>query len=268
MVSEQRPKGAQAGPKIGGLHVKAVSPGDLFAALSAGWRDFLAAPFVSVAIAAVYTIGGWLIAACLLVVNLPYLIYPVAMGFALIAPFVAVAFYAVSHRLQQGEQPRLGEVWTSVRGAARRDVRWMALITAFAFFIWMDLAAMLTLTFFGAEALNLRNLVSLILSTSEGFTFLIAGHVLGAVIAFLVFSISVVSFPILYDRDLDLMTAIITSLRLVATSPMTMAVWCAIIAVSVVGAVCTGLVLLPVVLPVLGYATWHLYQKAVVGASG
>ncbi|MFV0295653.1 MAG: DUF2189 domain-containing protein [Hyphomicrobiaceae bacterium] len=180
------------------------------------------------------------------------------------APFVAVAFYHVASELSKGRRPGLGEIWRAVRGSARRDVRWMALITAFAFFIWMDMAAMLTLAFFGADALHLGNLVREILTTREGLVFLLLGHLLGGIIAFLVFSISVVSFPILYDRDLDLMTAIITSIRLVRTSPFTMAVWCVIIAVTIVGAIASGLVLLPAVLPVLGYATWHLYKRAVV----
>ncbi|MEZ5857187.1 MAG: DUF2189 domain-containing protein [Hyphomicrobiaceae bacterium] len=264
MGTGQQTQGVPSGPKIGGLHVKALSLGDLIDALAAGARDLLAAPLTSLTIAAIYTLGGWFIAVCLFVLKLPYLIYPMAMGFALIAPFVAVAFYDVSHRLQNGVRPSPGDVWQSVKGSARRDVRWMALLTAFAFFIWMDIAAVLTLSFFGAEALDFGVLLKSIVTTSSGLTFLVVGHAVGAIIAFLVFSISVVSFPILYDRDLDVMSAIITSVRLVATSPLTMAAWCVIIAVSVVGAIVSGLILLPVVLPILGYATWHIYKRAVV----
>ncbi|MDX2154930.1 MAG: DUF2189 domain-containing protein [Hyphomicrobiaceae bacterium] len=263
MSTDSEADGFPGKPGAGGVAVRPVSVADVADALALGCKDMWAAPLMSIAIAAVYTLGGWLLAACLAVLRLPYLVYPLAMGFALIAPFVAVAFYEVSRRLEAGERPSLSAVWCAVRAATRRDVRWMALITAFAFFIWMDIAAMLTLSFFGAAALDLSVLLTEILTTSQGIAFLIVGHLAGGVIAALVFSISVISFPLLHDRDIDAISAIITSVRLVRQSPVAMAAWCLTIAAAVVGAIASGLVLLPAVLPVLGYATWHLYRRAV-----
>ncbi len=247
----------------GGLAVRALTIKDVVDALALGCRDLWAAPVASLAIASVYTLGGWLLALLLLGLKLPYLVYPLAMGFALVAPFVAVAFYDVSRSRETGATPTLAVVWFAVRRSVRRDVRWMALITAFAFFIWMDLAAMLTPSFFGATALDLSSLVAEIVTTERGLVFLVVGHLAGAVIAAAVFSISVISFPLLYDRDIDVISAIITSVRLATGSPIAMGAWCAIIALSIVGAIATALVLLPAVLPVLGYATWHIYRRAV-----
>ncbi|MGI9424407.1 MAG: DUF2189 domain-containing protein, partial [Hyphomicrobiaceae bacterium] len=197
-----------------------------------GIADLKAAPVVSVAIASIYTVGGWLLAALLLVLDLPYLVYPLAMGFALIAPFVAVAFYDVSRRLERGEAAAIAAVWSSVREATRRDVRWMALITGFAFFIWLDIAAMITLTFFGAKALDFKSLAEAILTTDTGWLFLFVGHAAGAIIALLTFSISVVSFQMLFDRNVDVMTAMATSVRLLKRNPVAMGTWCIVIALS------------------------------------
>ncbi|MGE3915496.1 MAG: DUF2189 domain-containing protein [Hyphomicrobiaceae bacterium] len=232
-------------------------------ALEAGVRDFTAAPWVSIALGSIYTVGGWMLAAFLLVFKLPFLVYPVAMGFALVAPFVAVAFYDVSRALAAGETPSVKRSWCAVCEAKNRDVRWMALITSFAFFVWMDIAAMITLAFFGAAALDLGELLREIGSTSHGWVFLVVGHAVGAAIALLVFSISVISIPMLLDRDIDVVTAIRTSVRLVTQNPLPLALWCGTIAGTVIASIATGLLLLPVALPVLGYASWHLYRKAV-----
>lgn len=246
------------------IELRAVTVADLAGVLAAGLFDFRAAPATSAAIAAVYTVGGWLLAALMFEFRLPYLVYPLAMGFALIAPFVAVAFYEVSRSLENGRKPGLAAVWCAVWDQRSRELRWMALITSFAFFIWIDIAAMLTLSFFGSTALDLGALVREILQTSDGLVFLVVGHLVGAAIALLVFSISVVSFPLLYDRDLDVFTAIATSVRLVRANPVAMAVWCATIAFLIGLALASGLLLLPLVLPVLGYASWHLYRLAVI----
>ena len=239
-----------------------ISFHDIGEAIEAGVRDFMAAPVVSIGLGLVYTLGGWLLAACLFVFNLPFLVYPVAMGFALVAPFVAVAFYDVSRTLAQGGMPSVANSWCAVCDAKNRDVRWMALITSFAFFVWMDIAAMITLAFFGAAALDFGSLLTEIASTTHGLVFLIVGHAVGAAIALLVFSISVISIPMLFDRDIDVITAIRTSVRLVTGNPLPLALWCAIIAAAVIASIATGLLLLPLVLPVLGYSSWHLYRKA------
>ncbi len=236
---------------------------DIGSAIQAGAMDFTSAPLVSIAVALVYTLGGWLLAALLWVFNMPFLVYPVAMGFALVAPFVAVAFYEVSRSLAAGTPPTVYKAWCAVCDAKNRDIRWMALITSFAFFLWMDMAAMITLSFFGATALDFGQLLNEIATTTHGWIFLVVGHVVGAVIALLVFSISVISIPMLFDRDIDIVTAIRTSVRVVTTSPLPLALWCATIAGAIVASIATGLLLMPFVLPVLGYASWHLYRKAV-----
>jgi len=243
-----------------------VSLRDIASALQSGARDFVSAPRVSFSLGLFYTLGGWLLAALLWLLDMPFLVYPLAMGFALVAPFVAVAFYEVSRSLAAGTPPTVYKAWCAVCDAKNRDIRWMALITSFAFFLWMDMAAMITLSFFGAAALDLGELLKQIGTTTHGWIFLVVGHVVGAAIALLVFSISVISIPMLFDRDIDIITAIRTSVSVVKANPFPMALWCATIAGAIVASIATGLLLLPFVLPILGYASWHLYRKAVAPA--
>jgi uncharacterized membrane protein len=79
----------------------------------------------------------------------------------------------------------------------------------------------------------------------------------------IIFSISVVTYPMLYDRDVDFVTAIVTSVRLVFANPLTMLVWCATIGVMTALALLTVFAGLFLTLPILGHASWHLYRRAV-----
>lgn len=245
--------------------VGTVSVSDLIDAVGAGVRDFRAAPSFGIAIAALYVTAGWAILALLFRFQMLYFAYPLAMGFALIAPFAVVWLYAVSDFLDRGQKPTAGAVLAAVREASRRDLRWMAIITSFALVIWMDIAAFLLFAFVGFEGVG-SNFLETILTTPTGLLFLAVGNTAGAVIAIAVFSISVVSFPMLYDRDIDFVTAMTTSVRLVAANPRTMLMWCAFIGLAVSLSLLSLFLGFLVVIPVIGHATWHLYKRAISAA--
>lgn len=242
--------------------VNKISIGDVVDVLTAGMRDFRAEPQYGLFFGGIYAVVGWLLLFMLWILKLYYLVYPIAMGFALVAPFASVGFYSVSDFRERGEALSWRAVIGAIREASSRDLRWMALITGFTFFIWVDYAAILFLSLLGFSALGPHFLTE-ILTTTNGWIFLLVGNLTGALIAVIVFSISVVTYPMLYDRDVDFVTAMSTSVRLVLMNPVSMLTWCAIIAVL------TGLSLLLVfaglfvTLPVLGHASWHLYRKAV-----
>lgn len=235
---------------------------DLIEVTAAGINDFRQAPKYGLFFGGMYAVVGWLLLVMFWVFKLHYLIYPIAMGFALIAPFASVGFYSVSDFLEKGKPLSWPAVFGAVRDASKRDLRWMALITGFTFFMWIDYAMLIFLTFLGFDALG-PQAFDLIFTTSQGWVFLIVGHIAGAIVAIIVFSISVVTYPMLYDRDIDFVTAMVTSVRLVFANPLIMLAWCAFITVL------TGLSLLSafaglfVMLPVLGHASWHLYRRAV-----
>ena len=256
------------GPPLSGVPhqdfaLRPIFTADLLQILASGLRDLRAAPTYGLLIGGFYTVGGWILILLLLKFDLPYLVYPLAAGFALIAPFVATAFYAVSRSLELGKPLSWSQVFGSLRSAVGRDLGWMALVTGFSLFIWMDIAALLFFGFLGFKSFSASELLHEVFTTPMGLLFLFIGHVVGAALALGVFSFSVISFPMLYDRDIDFVTAMITSVKVVAANPITMIVWCSIIAGLVGLSLLSGLVGLLVVLPILGHASWHLYRRVI-----
>ncbi len=253
---------SQAGPTL-----LPVATGDILEILGAGLRDFRAAPLYDLGISAIYTVGGWVLILLLVLYDLPYLVYPLAAGFALIAPFVAAAFYSVSRSLERKEALSWGGIIGSVRRAFGSDLGWMALVTGFSLFIWMDIAALLFFGFLGLTTLGAPQLLEVIFTTPMGLLFLLIGNAVGAVIALAVFSFSVTSFPMLFDREVDFVTGMITSVKVVLENKVSMVIWCATIAVLIGLSLLSGLVGLFVILPILGHASWHLYRKAIAPAA-
>lgn len=196
------------------------------------------------------------------------MVYPLAAGFAIVAPFIASGFYVVSQRLEN-ESPHGNQTlsWSVVLGTTKsmfnRDLGWMALVTGFSLIIWMDIAALLSFGFMGFQLFSFSELLNLIFNTPAGWLFLVIGNAAGAIIAFCVFSYSVISIPILFDRDIDFITAMLTSVRFVILNFKVMLVWCATIGILVGLSILSGLVGLLVVLPILGHASWHLYRRGV-----
>jgi uncharacterized membrane protein len=150
-----------------------------------------------------------------------------------------------------------------VRRASGSDLGWMALVTGFSLFIWIDIAGIIFLGFFGFSSFNVPDLLAQVFTTGTGLVFLLVGNTVGAVLAMIVFSFSVVSFPMLFDRNVDFVTAMVTSVKVVLENPKSMIVWCGIIAVLIAGSLLSALVGMFIVLPVLGHASWHLYRRAV-----
>ncbi|MBT5108928.1 MAG: DUF2189 domain-containing protein, partial [Rhodospirillaceae bacterium] len=243
---------SSANASVENLTVLPITTVDILEILAAGLRDFRAAPLYGLTVGGIYMMGGWILILLLVLFDLPYLVYPLAAGFAFIAPFISAAFYAISRNLEKNEPLSWKGIATSVAESARRDIRWMALVTGFSLFIWMDIAALLFFGFLGLNTLSAHELLREIFTTPMGLMFLVIGNSVGAVIALAVFSFSAISFPMLFDRDIDFVTAMITSVKLVLTNRIPMVLWCAIIAGLVALSLLSGLVGLLVVLPVLG----------------
>ena len=105
--------------------------------------------------------------------------------------------------------------------------------------------------------------ISKVMTTTAGLNLIVVGNLVGAMFATFVFMISVVSFPLLLDRDVGVAVAVTTSLKVVAANPLVMACWAAIIGGGLLVGALPLLVGLAVVMPVLGHASWHLYRRAV-----
>ncbi len=244
--------------------VRRITAADIAEALSQGLRDFQAQPLLSLAFGALYAGGGILIVLCLTAYGLVYLAYPLAAGFALIGPFVAIGLYEISRRRETGAKVSVAAVWSTVRG--RGEIGWMAFVTVFFFVIWMYQVRLLIALLLGLNASfsSVREFITVILTTNEGLLFLLIGNFDGAALSLILFALTVVSFPLLLDREVDFVTAMVTSVRAVVASPLPMIGWAAIIVTLLIVSAIPYFLGLVVTVPVLGYTTWHLYRRIVV----
>ena len=244
--------------------VRRIGFGDIVEALIQGLRDFQAAPLWGMALGALYCVAGIAIVLSVTSLGMSYLAYPLAAGFALLGPFVAVGFYEISRKREAGQTASLSDIRTAMTG--RPEIGWMAFVTLFVFIMWMYQARFLMALFFGLNASfsSLPQFIATVLTTTEGLIFLLVGNMIGAFLAIVLFSLTVVSFPLLMDRDVDCVTAMITSVRAVAQSPVPLLAWAFTIVVLLVLAALPFFVGMIMVLPVLGHATWHLYRRIIV----
>lgn len=233
---------------------------DLRAALGAGWRDFRAAPAFGLFFSAVYVIAG--IAMVALGAGTVAWTFALCLGFPLIAPFAAVGLYEVSRRLETGAalewRAILGVVWAE----KDRQIPWLGAIILIYFLFWSFLAHMIFALFMGLSAMTNVSSSYEIFLTANGLSMIGVEMVIGAAFAFLLFSMTVVSLPLLLDREIDFVTAMLVSLRTVGSNFVVMGLWAAMIAVVCLIAMVPAFLGLFIALPVLGHATWHLYRRA------
>ena len=244
--------------------VRPIAYDDLGEAFRAGVRDFRRAPAYGLFFGGVYMLGGWAMWALLTLAEAPWLMLPLALAFPLVGPFVAVGLYDVSRRLEAGQ--RLS--WSAVLGVVfeqrKRELGWMAFVTLFICFIWFyQIRTIMVLTMQNMSFSDYSHFLTLVATTQEGLTFLAIGTVVGGFLALVLFSVTVIAIPLLLERDRDFITAIITSVKAVTTSPVPMLGWGVTVTVLMLLSILAGFLGLLVILPVLGHATWHLYKRAV-----
>ncbi|MCF3931983.1 DUF2189 domain-containing protein [Acuticoccus sp. M5D2P5] len=239
-----------------------IGPGDLARALAAGGRDFVRAPLFGLFFSAFYVIAG--IGLVLAGAGTIEWTLVLSLGFPLVAPFAAVGLYEVSRRLETGE-PRgwrdiLGVVWRE-RG---RQTPWIGAILVLVFLFWSFFAHMSFALFLGHMPMTNISTSWETLMTTNGLSMIAFQILVGLGVTYLVFSLTVVSLPLLLDREVDFVTAMLTSMRTVARNQATLLLWAALIAVLLFIAMSPLFLGLLLALPVLGHATWHLYRRLIL----
>lgn len=253
----------QAQPLSHGIPIETVAFDAPWMWLASGWRDFWAAPVVSFFYGSVFAGLAALLTAGLLARGLESLILPLSGGFLLIGPALAVGLYETSRRLEANETVRLGSILrTALRSAAR--LSFFGAILGFIYVVWLQLAFLLLMLFLGSNHLPpAKDFVATLLFTPRGLGLLVAGTVVGGALALLVFSISVVSVPLLMARKIDAVTAVTTSLSAVLRNPKPMLLWAGLIAGFMSLGLATVFVGLVVAFPLIGYATWYAFRDVI-----
>ncbi len=244
--------------------VHEIGVGDLTDALTKGIDDFKAMPTHLVHFCWIYPLVILIGARSYAGDDVLHLAFPLLAGYTLIGPIVATGMYELSRRRELGLDISRWHAFEVVRSPSIRSIAILSILLMVIYFLWLFAAAGLYDLYFGdAEPDTIGGFLYQTFTTSAGWGLIIVGCTVGFIFAAVVFTLSVMSFPLLLDRDVGLMTAVGTSIRAVLRNPITMFIWGVIIAVTLGVAAIPFFVGIAIVMPVLGHATWHLYRKTV-----
>ena len=244
--------------------VRSIGVADLRDALVKGVKDFYAMPTHAMFLCIIYPVVGFVLARLAFGYSILPLLYPLVTGFALVGPIAALGIYELSRRKEAGLETSATHAFDVFESSSIGAIAALGLLLLTIFVIWVAGAKAIYIANFGyASRPSIEVFLNEVLTTRAGWNLIILGNGVGLLFAILVLTISVVSFPLLIDRDVGAAVALLTSIRAVARNPLTMAIWGLIVGALLIIGSLPFFLGLTVVIPVLGHATWHLYRKVV-----
>jgi uncharacterized membrane protein len=244
--------------------VRKITTTDVWEALAQGFDDFRAIPTHAFFICLIYPVAGLVLYRLSFGYEMLPLLYPLVAGFALLGPFIAIGLYELSRRREQDPNVSPMRAFDVMHRPSFGAICRLGLLLAAIFVAWLYAANLIYLQIFGNAVPPPAEFINQVTTTAKGTQLIIVGNVVGFLFAAFVLVISVVSFPMLVDRNVSAATAVRTSVRAAIENPIPIALWGLIVAFSLLIGAVPLLVGLALVLPVLGHATWHLYRKLVV----
>ena len=243
--------------------IRQITTDDVYAALKAGLSDFQRAPMFGLFFGAVFSCFGIVMAVMLFYSDAGYWVLPLTAGFPLIGPFAAIGLYEVSRRLQSDEPRNWGAILSAGFTSRSGQLPFFAVIAVFFLLVWIVIARVVFAVTFGTATMtNVMTSIE-VYTTFEGLAMLVIGSGVGAALAGLLFSISVIGVPLLLDREIDVVTAMLTSFKAAEENRSAMLLWAMIVAASIVVASLPLFLGMIVVFPMLGHSAWHLYQAVI-----
>ena len=238
--------------------VRRVPAGYVIRWVKLGWQDFLGAGWPSILHGLIVFIAS------VAIIEITFLYWPILpgaiSGFVLVGPILATGLYALSQRLERKQEPRINDAVAAWRSSSACLIRF-GLLLILAGAAWVGVTALLFGFFVKTEITQPQAFLHYVLVQNEVHFFLWA--VLGGLGAALVFGLTVVSVPLLLDRDVDTRTALLTSIRAVGENPVTMGWWALFLLIATGLSVITLMLGFLVLYPVMGHASWHVYRDLV-----
>jgi uncharacterized membrane protein len=248
--------------------IRAITVDDITASLREGADDFRAMPAFGMTIGLLFALGGMALMGLAMQLDSLVLVFPLLAGFALIGPFAAMGLYEASRRRDAGQVVGVGDIFNVRRATTNANIMFLGFILLFALFVWVRVASVLYALFYGLSPLPLDGLLTDVFTSMRGFSFLLVGNAVGAAFAMVVFSITVVSFPYMLEKNVDPVTAVALSVSAVAKNFFPLAGWALFVGVALAASWAPFFLGLIVVLPVLGHATWRLYKRMIEHPAG
>lgn len=234
---------------------RALSPREPLQWLTLGWRDLRAAPFQSLLFGALVVLASAGLSAAAWLSGGFWVLVGLLTAFVFAGPVLAIGFYTVSQTLEEGRRPSMGESWRRLRRSAPGSALFANLLLVVAL-LWARAATMVHVFFPRSSDASLLDFA----------VYLGVGTAVGAFFCVVIFVVSAFSLPMLHDRDVDAVTAALSSINAVLRNKAAASVWAGVIVAGVALGFATALLGLMVVLPVIAYATWHGYRRAVDSA--
>ena len=244
--------------------VREIGRADLYWALREGWSDFREKRGDLVLAALLYPVVMLIVAGVTLGGALFPLMLPLLAGLSLLGPLVAVGFYELARRREEGRDARWVHFLDPFRRSSATQIAALGTFLGLLFFAWIGVAWTIYHATLGTlQPADPATFLGLLFTTREGWELILFGNLAGFAFAAITLVTTVVSFPLLADRPVDFVLAVQTSLRAARRNPVEIAIWGLIVAVLLAIASIPLFMGLAVVLPVLGYASWHLYTRLV-----
>ncbi|MEM8730962.1 MAG: DUF2189 domain-containing protein [Pseudomonadota bacterium] len=259
----------QTGDKtLGAPAFRDVTRDILREALIRGLRDFRRAPVFGLVFAAIYIAIGWALAWVTAASGTSYWLILAVIGFPLIGPFAAIGLYEVSRRIQASQPTPWSSILGVIWGEAGRQLPWLCALIVVVFLFWFFVGHTIFALFLGLSPMTNVSSSYEVFATAAGLKMLTFGSVVGAGFALVLFMMSVLSLPMLLDREVDFITAMITSIGYVAGHLPVMLIWGMVLALLTFVALAPWFLGLFLVFPVLGHASWHLYDLLALRETG
>jgi uncharacterized membrane protein len=245
------------------ITIRRIGLADLKTVLEQGIDDFRTIPTHAFFVGFIYAVLGLIIIRWSFHYSLLPLIFPLVGGFALLGPFAALGLYELSRRRERGLEARFWHMFEVRRSPNRGAIIRLGLGVALVFLAWLGIAMAILRSTYGSADITFSTFTGELFSTGHGWALVLLGNGIGALFALAILAGTAVAFPMLLDRQVDVATAVATSLRVFAANPVPMLASGVIVGVSLFVGALPFLLGLLAVLPILGHATWHLYRRTV-----
>ncbi len=228
--------------------------------LKAGWSDLRSNLGASLTYGLALSFVGFLILRN--AADIPYLFTVAVSGFFLIGPVAASGWYEISRQQEKGKNPSFAQSLAGLREEAG-SLLLFGLLLAFVLLSWERVSAILFALFFKGNLTDINNFVQNVLLSGVHVQFVAVYLLAGSALAVAVFALSVVAIPMILDRNVDIITAMMTSFRATEKNLGPMFIWAILIVACVAIGFATMMIGMVLLLPLLGHATWHAYKDLV-----